>query len=242
MWQPLECDAGVESLQIGGVSAAQAEVLRMAADRAGLSVAEYVLAAVGERAAADVGVVAAAGDERLDCGLGEGLGWGAWDAVVTVAAAFGDRDGDGVLAWAPVPAAAMFRDRFVRWRVPGDGVSELSAVRRRVAGVLSGWGLRPLADDVGLVAHELVVNAVLHGEAPVVVELRVEGAARVLRCEVGDASAVAPRPRSAGPWSESGRGWALTAAVAKACGWYRVPDGKVVWFTVGLPAAGDDGR
>src|SRR3954447_20546532 len=112
-------------------------------------------------------------------------------------------------------------------QLSGD-LSCVPEVRRIVADHVAGAVL----DDVGLVATELVTNAVLHGAPPVVFRLRRDGA--VVRVEVEDGGAGMPIRAAGGPDAMTGRGLALIEALAGEWRAERLPSGsKVVWADVG---------
>jgi anti-sigma regulatory factor (Ser/Thr protein kinase) len=104
------------------------------------------------------------------------------------------------------------------------------------------WGYPPPSDTSGVVAllvAELVANAVRHGRAPgrdFHLRVAFEARTRMIRIEVGDASARQPRFGSesvAGPEDESGRGLLLVAVLAARWGTApREPIGKTVWAEV----------
>jgi GAF domain-containing protein/anti-sigma regulatory factor (Ser/Thr protein kinase) len=103
--------------------------------------------------------------------------------------------------------------------------------RRFVSAALSNAGAEALTGDCELVASELVTNALLHGEPPVGVRVRVTGGR--VRLEVGDGSRATPVRAVAGPETMTGRGLWLVATLADRWGIEAVPPGKVVWAELG---------
>lgn len=84
-----------------------------------------------------------------------------------------------------------------------------------------------LAFDAELVVSELVTNAALHGEPPVVVRVLVN---RVIRVEVLDRSHAGPIVLPRGTATMTGRGLSMVAAVASRWGVEHLdPGGKMVW-------------
>ena len=84
-----------------------------------------------------------------------------------------------------------------------------------------------LAFDTELVVSELVTNAALYGEPPVVVRVLVN---RVVRVEVLDGSHTGPIVVPRGTTTMTGRGLAMVAAVASQWGVEHLdPVGKMVW-------------
>ena len=106
--------------------------------------------------------------------------------------------------------------------------------RRWVIGVCQRLEREDLVECAELGVGELVANAVLHGEEPIVV--RVRGTASHPRVEVHDGSTRPPVPPSAEPGDEMerlmtfGRGLSMVARSALAWGASIETDGKVVWF------------
>lgn len=107
--------------------------------------------------------------------------------------------------------------------------------RRAVCDALTATGVasdRPgLCDDAELVVSELVTNAVLHGEAPIAVRVRVGGGVRI---EVEDAGRTAPILLQGNPDSMTGRGLSMVSALTS--GWGVEPaggGGKIIWAELG---------
>ncbi|MFF0886831.1 SpoIIE family protein phosphatase [Streptomyces sp. NPDC003456] len=92
------------------------------------------------------------------------------------------------------------------------------------------WGLPHLADDLMLIADELVANAVRHARTSMRVELRRSGERVVL--EVTDSSTEEPRLIVSGPGEFGHRGIFLVDALATRWGTRSVDGGKVVWAEV----------
>ncbi|MCI2238169.1 ATP-binding protein [Paenibacillus sp. TRM 82003] len=88
---------------------------------------------------------------------------------------------------------------------------------------------------VELLTAELTANAVLHGRAPVRVDL--ERTATGVRVAVGDAEKTPPVRRTVGPEATGGRGVALVDLLSSAWGVEQVAGGKTVWFTLDLPGS-----
>ncbi|MFI7586783.1 ATP-binding protein [Spongisporangium articulatum] len=140
-----------------------------------------------------------------------------------------------------VPRAAVPRaDWQVESReVPAD-LAALADVRVAVREVLDGWQAHEVADDVVLVASELVANAVQHGcrpgevvEPPTVHVGVCRGRARILLF-VTDPSPSAPLRGRRDPMGVAGRGLDIVTALSTACGWTpgrRDGRGKTVWAT-----------
>ena len=92
-----------------------------------------------------------------------------------------------------------------------------------------------LLESAQLGVSELVTNAILHGEPPIMV--RVRGTRQHPRIEVDDHSTMPPSVRAVGEMSDDerllttvGRGLDLVALSSSAFGAELQPDGKVVWF------------
>lgn len=123
--------------------------------------------------------------------------------------------------------------REARIRLPTEAASVPNA-RRFLVGVLRSWRMPEVVEgDVGLLASEVVTNAVRFSTSPVTVIVRYDG--QVVRLEVGDGSRALPRVRQPDADEVTGRGLLLVESLASAWGVSPTVDGKRVWFEV--PAA-----
>ncbi|MGW0897371.1 SpoIIE family protein phosphatase [Streptomyces goshikiensis] len=112
---------------------------------------------------------------------------------------------------------------------PGDPEA-LVAARHMIGTAVRAWGARGRADEIELVADELIVNALMHTDGPAIVTLRVlAGSQRRLRVEVEDRSSALPRRREAGDSGVSGRGLMLVDRLADVWGVEPRGSGKCVW-------------
>ena len=116
-----------------------------------------------------------------------------------------------------------------RERFPSELQSARDA-RRFAAKALSSWGCDDLEDAVVLLVSELVTNAVIHAHSDVEVVLRLRP--ERVRVEIIDAAAEYVQRRDAASEDQSGRGMALTEALASAWGVDTLVAGKSVWFEV----------
>ncbi|ROQ94748.1 PAS domain S-box-containing protein [Streptomyces sp. 2132.2] len=118
---------------------------------------------------------------------------------------------------------------------PGDPEA-LVAARHMIGAAVRAWGARERADEIELVADELIVNALMHTEGPAIVTLRVlAGHERRLRVEVEDRSSALPRRREAGESGVSGRGLMLVDRLADVWGVEPRGSGKCVWCEFVMP-------
>ncbi|MGI5273014.1 ATP-binding protein [Nonomuraea sp. CA-218870] len=130
------------------------------------------------------------------------------------------------------------------WRL-GDDARAVGDARDLVWRALVLVGLRrDLVDDAVLMVSELVTNAVLHGDPPYELVVRVDPTEVV--CMVVDAGAVSPMPRGADVQAENGRGLLIVAELSGGL-FGHIPqrfatcpevEGKAIWFA--LPRT--DGR
>ncbi|MFE6821332.1 SpoIIE family protein phosphatase [Streptomyces sp. NPDC057690] len=112
---------------------------------------------------------------------------------------------------------------------PGDPEA-LSEARHMIRAAVRTWGARDRADEIELVADELITNALMHTEGAAIVTLRVlTGTEHRLRVEVEDSSSALPRRREAGESGVSGRGLLLVDLLTDAWGVEARGGGKCVW-------------
>ncbi len=112
---------------------------------------------------------------------------------------------------------------------PGDPEA-LVAARHMIGAAVRAWGARERADEIELVADELIVNALMHTDGPAIVTLRIlAGHQHRLRVEVADRSSALPRRREAGDSGVSGRGLMLVDRLADVWGVEPRGSGKCVW-------------
>ncbi|MFJ7146756.1 SpoIIE family protein phosphatase [Streptomyces sp. NPDC100445] len=108
--------------------------------------------------------------------------------------------------------------------------SAVPDARDLVADVMRQWGLLHLANDMMLIADEMVANAVRHARTPLRVELRRAGERVVL--EVTDSSPQEPRLIVSQPGEFGHRGIFLIDAIATRWGTRWIDGGKVVWAEI----------
>jgi anti-sigma regulatory factor (Ser/Thr protein kinase) len=136
--------------------------------------------------------------------------------------------------------------------------SAVGSARRFTVHWVRQWGLAPLADDVELVASELVTNAVtevgtldepdgyvvLHDATPPVIMLQLRLTIRRLFCEVWDPSPNLPVPVQATAFDEGGRGLQMIASLASRWTCRPCPAGGknvTAWWELTQPS-GDTGQ
>lgn len=102
--------------------------------------------------------------------------------------------------------------------------------RRAVVAALVGTSFETRADEAALAVSELVTNAVLHGRAPIWLEV-VVGQDRV-RVEVQDQSPLSPTFSMLDPTAVTGRGLVLVGTVVDGWGVEATATGKSVWFVL----------
>lgn len=125
----------------------------------------------------------------------------------------------------------------------GPDAESLRQARAFVREALERWGLRSCADDVAVVAGELMSNAVCHGLRPGA-EPAAASTARLglacqdstLVCAVNDPSPDVPVLRRADETLERGRGLSIIDALSSSWGWSRpTRAGKTVWARIPVP-------
>ncbi|WP_327351763.1 SpoIIE family protein phosphatase [Streptomyces sp. NBC_01304] len=131
--------------------------------------------------------------------------------------------------------APMAGGRLQQHVAPNDPEA-LSEARHMIRAAVRAWGARDRADEIELVADELITNALMHTEGAAVVTLRIlTGAERRLRVEVEDGSSALPRRREAGDSGVSGRGLLLVDRLADVWGVESRGNGKAVWCEFTMP-------
>ncbi|MYW15170.1 SpoIIE family protein phosphatase [Streptomyces sp. SID2955] len=112
----------------------------------------------------------------------------------------------------------------------------LTQARHMIRAAVRAWGAGDRADEIELVADELITNALTHTEGSAIVTLRaLDGIPHKLRIEVEDSSSALPRRRDAGEEGVSGRGLLLVERLADSWGVEARGGGKAVWCEFGLP-------
>lgn len=106
--------------------------------------------------------------------------------------------------------------------------------RERVVKLLKDQSHGEVADLAALLTSEIVTNAVLHGEAPILLDAQISDGR--LRVAVHDAAGGSPLPTDASSDAISGRGLDIVASLAHAWGVEQSSAGfgKTVWFEVVL--------
>ncbi|MEV5171310.1 SpoIIE family protein phosphatase [Streptomyces flaveolus] len=118
---------------------------------------------------------------------------------------------------------------------PGDPEA-LTQARHMIQAAVRAWGAHDLADEIELVAGELITNALMHTEGSAIVTLRaLDDGDRRLRIEVEDGSSALPRRRDAGEIGVSGRGLVLVERLADSWGVEARGGGKAVWCEFRVP-------
>ncbi|MEU2395458.1 SpoIIE family protein phosphatase [Streptomyces sp. NPDC007369] len=141
----------------------------------------------------------------------------------------GDDDMALLLLRRRVEETAQGGGRLQQHVAPGDPEA-LVAARHMIGAAVRAWGAGERADEIELIADELIVNALMHTDGPAIVTLRVLTAPeRRLRVEVEDRSSALPRRREAGDSGVSGRGLMLVDRLADAWGVESRGSGKCVW-------------
>lgn len=158
------------------------------------------------------------------------------DCLIDVAEERGGEDDVALLLLRRrVQDAPQSGSRLQQHVAPGDPEA-LTGARHMIGAAVRSWGARDRADEVELVADELMTNALMHTEGSAIVTLRViTGSDRRLRVEVEDASSALPRRREAGESGVSGRGLMLVDLLADVWGVEARGGGKCVWCEFLVP-------
>jgi GAF domain-containing protein/anti-sigma regulatory factor (Ser/Thr protein kinase) len=118
----------------------------------------------------------------------------------------------------------------------GDEPDAVPRARRFAVAALAGLFADELVDDAALIISELVTNAFLHGEPPVVV--RISAHAHLVHIEVADESRSAPMRGRPDSNAMTGRGMGLVESLSSRWGVAPEARGKKVWCE--LEAMSDD--
>jgi GAF domain-containing protein/anti-sigma regulatory factor (Ser/Thr protein kinase) len=121
----------------------------------------------------------------------------------------------------------------------GDEPDAVPRARRFAAAALRGSPLAALLPDTEIVVSELVTNALLHAEGPVVVRVLPRGA--TVRVEVKDGTRRHPVRSAASTDGMTGRGIRLVEALSRRWGVDAVEDGKVVWAELAVAGDAEEG-
>ncbi|AZM56996.1 protein phosphatase [Streptomyces sp. WAC 01529] len=106
----------------------------------------------------------------------------------------------------------------------------LAEARHMIRAAVRAWGAGERADEIELVADEMITNALMHTDGSAIVTLRVlSGPDRRLRVDVEDSSSALPCRREAGEDGVSGRGLLLVDRLADVWGVDARGGGKCVW-------------
>ncbi|MEU6086387.1 SpoIIE family protein phosphatase [Streptomyces sp. NPDC047085] len=153
----------------------------------------------------------------------------------------GDDDVALLLLRRRAPEAPRTGGRLRQHVAPGDPEALVQA-RHMIRAAVRSWGARDRADEIELVADELITNALIHTEGSAVVTLRgLEGSDCRLRVEVEDSSSALPRRREAGEDGVSGRGLLLVDRLADVWGVEARGGGKAVWCEFRVSPDGEGG-
>ncbi|MEU2928005.1 SpoIIE family protein phosphatase [Streptomyces sp. NPDC007251] len=141
----------------------------------------------------------------------------------------GDDDVALLLLRRRTPEAPPAGGRLQQHVAPGDPEA-LTQARHLIRAAVRSWGYRDRADEIELVADELITNALMHTEGSAIVTLRaLDSGQRKLRIEVEDSSSALPRRREPGEDGVSGRGLLLVDMLADGWGVEARGGGKAVW-------------
>ncbi|WP_066934147.1 SpoIIE family protein phosphatase [Streptomyces sp. NBRC 110611] len=125
--------------------------------------------------------------------------------------------------------------RFRRHVAPADPEG-LSAARHMIRAAVRAWGAAERAEEIELVADELITNALVHTDGGAVVHIRMpHSVERRLRLEVEDHSSSLPRRREPGESGVSGRGLLLVDRLTDVWGVEPRGGGKCVWCEFNCP-------
>nr|WP_189848920.1 SpoIIE family protein phosphatase [Streptomyces omiyaensis] len=151
------------------------------------------------------------------------------DLLCDVVADRGGEDDVAILLLRRHAAYAAGGGRF-RQHVAQSDPEALSSARHMIRAAVRAWGAGSRADEIELVADELMTNALMHTDGGAIITLRIlPGPERRLRVEVEDRSSALPRRREAGEAGVSGRGLLLVDQLSDSWGVESRGGGKCVW-------------
>jgi len=107
-------------------------------------------------------------------------------------------------------------------------VEDVRWLRHQVALTLAAWGIADRADEVLVACSELLTNALMYGQTPLL-QVSVAEYDGWLRLTVPDRNPYPPYPATADRDDEDGRGVLLVAALSDAWGFRASGDGKQVF-------------
>ncbi len=99
--------------------------------------------------------------------------------------------------------------------------------RQIVRGALSDL-TTDFVEMAAVITDELVANAVIHGEPPIVLDVKRDD--QRLTVAVSDCGPGTPVPQRADPTADRGRGLVIVSKLSNTWGVSDLPGGKCVWF------------
>ncbi|MCP9211602.1 ATP-binding protein [Streptomyces sp. NEAU-Y11] len=124
--------------------------------------------------------------------------------------------------------------RFNRLEIQRHDLQGVKATRRFIRESLAAWDRDTLADDLELMASEVVTNALIHADSHV--DLRLRACPDHIRLEVRDSDATPPVPSALSAsdeenaQAEHGRGLLIVESLATAWGTSPSGRGKTIWL------------
>jgi len=132
------------------------------------------------------------------------------------------------------PEPAELRHRRVRLSTGSAAAAHASG---HVRAVIAEWRVPVNLDVAGILASDLIINAVTNGAGETLM-LAIRCSATQFRVEVHDASVQGDSWETAASDTDAGRGLLLAAALAAEWGHYRTPAGRAVFYALAFePAA-----
>ncbi|MEU4897328.1 SpoIIE family protein phosphatase [Streptomyces sp. NPDC021722] len=161
------------------------------------------------------------------------------DRLIAIVQNLPQRRDDAVLLLARYEATlADFHHRIKRMEILRHDLQGVKATRRFIRNTLHSWGLDTVADEIELMASEIVTNALVHADSAV--DMRLHEYDRYIRLEVRDSDVTPPVPSSfltseeENSQAEHGRGLVIVDTLATNWGSSPGGRGKTVWLEVAL--------